>query len=199
MENLVDYIKQEPPSEFECILPYENVAIKVEESQTEEYADVQSESSGKLQLNAQPSGRLKVENESTELDDVSGKGKKVRCPICREIFLCESIKNHIELHGAKKIKPRFQCKVCSRLYISASLLANHMKVHQRNLKSGAFKCETCDRNFNSRALLHEHLEDHVNNDSYECQRCRKKFKGLKRLEDHKLKSRSHRMSQRFSI
>ena len=102
------------------------------------------------------------------------------CPICGEGFVLKyKLKNHmVSKHEFKK---DFQCDKCLDTFLSNKGLDAHM----RTCNERKHACTKCFKSFKKTSHLKSHMDSHLENKSYGCDKCVKRFLYSTSLNQHK--------------
>ncbi|CAH1642018.1 unnamed protein product [Spodoptera littoralis] len=104
------------------------------------------------------------------------------CPYCTERFFQENLRveHLIREHGFKQ--PEFQCKFCSKCFITKSLCTNHTKiVHLRERK---YECDVCHDMFFRQCDVIRHKVKHTGEKNFSCTECNNCFASKDSLRRH---------------
>ena len=105
--------------------------------------------------------------------------KHFPCLECDKKFATQGRLNvHMSAHIAEL---NFECNVCKKKFKSSRSLKEHSLIHTEP----TFKCDQCGARFFQRSKLKRHSVIHLNVKTYPCSFCKKRFKTIKNLNDHK--------------
>eukprot|EP00111_Clytia_hemisphaerica_P004351 TCONS_00012440-protein len=95
---------------------------------------------------------------------------------------------HSETHKTAPKKP-YMCNLCSKDFDECTELKMHMSEHSTTGKK-PFRCGICGRCYSIPEVLERHLEIHLDDQSFVCTVCEKKFLRLQTYEKHILTHKS---------
>lgn len=102
----------------------------------------------------------------------------LECVICET--KCEnrfSLRVHMRRHHhEKKLRNRFECKICCKSFASKCGLDRHFYVSHVEDQTGSHPCSVCGKIFEAKSRLKNHLHrQHFNRKSYSCLECPKVY------------------------
>jgi len=117
----------------------------------------------------------------------------VKCDFCHIKVNINYLKYHIinfhtgfkppKRQPIKKFIPKtktFQCKICSKILSTKSILKRHISEHNKTIK-----CKFCDKMFGNQSRLKDHIKDiHENPDGIRCEICNKHLTHALHLRIH---------------
>uniref|UniRef100_A0A3Q3F3E4 HIC ZBTB transcriptional repressor 2 n=1 Tax=Labrus bergylta TaxID=56723 RepID=A0A3Q3F3E4_9LABR len=77
--------------------------------------------------------------------------------------------------------PRFDCSVCGKIYMDASLLNQHERSHR---SSRPFSCDICGKLFTQRGTMTRHMRSHLGLKPFACDECGMRFTRQYRKMEH---------------
>lgn len=104
------------------------------------------------------------------------------CPYCSERFFQENfrVQHLVEKHGM--IRPEHKCSLCSKVFITKSLLNNHVKnVH---MKEKNHECDVCHHLFYTKSDVARHKVTHTGEKKFSCNMCNTLFSSRDSLRRH---------------
>lgn len=105
------------------------------------------------------------------------------CPICFQMLSASFIKEHIRRHKAQQEKPKLECKICSKLFLTSTHLKLHKTTHNKR-----YECDFCGHRLAKKGVLFQHILVHVNPEIFKCIVCQKVFKDRSNLLAHNKRS-----------
>ena len=113
----------------------------------------------------------------------TGRGKnKFKCTICEYRSGSKSqIKNHMT-NSHTGARP-YECKECSKTFLSRKNLRNHHKIHL----PPEFKCDFCPKMFTYKHHRDIHTNTHTGAKPFECEHCHKRLNSRWNLAQHQKK------------
>lgn len=166
---IVNNIKQEPPVEFNLVLPIEGFEVSCEETSD----------------NNSPNYKAVDENQigNSKAKSKEFQKKQWRCVICEKLFETLQAKNK---HIAKVHSNIFSCNECPLIAKSSNALLCHKYTHTKR-----YSCETCDKRFSHNNILRDH-QMHQKHGQYAslpeikftCEICKQEFASHYRWHAH---------------
>ena len=124
------------------------------------------------------------------------------CPVCDKVFVMRGLRDrHVATHAAEHpdvgapppTQPRtnvptacFTCVVCNQRFASSRSLQTHVKRHTNENRERPFVCDFCGQRFRRKCYRWQHMKIHVNDLSFFCEICQKRFMSFDRLKAHAL-------------
>lgn len=104
------------------------------------------------------------------------------CPYCSDRFFQENfrVQHLVEKHGM--VRPEYKCSLCSKVFITKSLLNNHVKnVH---MKEKNHECDVCHHLFYTKSDVARHKVTHTGEKKFSCNMCNTLFASRDSLRRH---------------
>ena len=126
---------------------------------------------------------LKNDSESDDDGDLETKKlkKRYRCKICAKVFTYKS--NLLEHYNEHKDNEKYfvKCDECGKIISNKNDLNRHMKLHTDEKKYG---CDECEKKFHEKSDLTRHKRTHTGEKPYKCKLCQNNFTQKKSLVAH---------------
>lgn len=144
---ILNNIKQEPPVEFELILPPREYKSEEEENNNIEGKKYQCQKCSKSFDKHQP---FKSHQRNHR--------PKMKCQICLKEIAARNFTFHLKRHkGVKEL----QCDHCSRMFAIKYDLKNHITLKHRSFRN--FNCQFCGKGYNRKHIYEHHIiKNHSN-------------------------------------
>lgn len=92
------------------------------------------------------------------------------CRVCGARF---SVASNCRRHERGHERPRLQCSVCQRMFVSTTTFDRHMAKHERENNSRT--CEACGRTFSRQRDLRRHIACSHGELRFTCEACGRAF------------------------
>lgn len=99
---------------------------------------------------------------------MSSENKRFQCGICSKLFLRRT---GLTQH-LRQHTERFKCEICSKTFNHLRTLSSHMKMHSGKTE---FKCEVCGKCLFYKCTLIQHMLLHSGEKNFHCEICGKSF------------------------